>query len=237
MTTVEPPGPDGRQADVTDRSFHEAHETLGIAALAAGDLSGAERDRAEALVAACSSCRSLYADLLVLADATRMSPPAVPWRPRDFTLSERDAARLSSRSRRVIDWLAGPRGAMTRPLAAGLATLGVAVIVLSSASLPFASTAGRPAEDAGAVPREMTPQSAPVPGAAGVPEFGPTDNMASPAASPSAGASTADKAGRTDTQGLTQEEASLAPSTIIGIALLGAGVVVISLRPIARRLS
>lgn len=77
-------------ADAVDR--HADHDPLLVAGLLDGDTSPAERTAAEALVRECPECAALHADLLALSSATRALP--VPARPRDFTLTAADAARL-----------------------------------------------------------------------------------------------------------------------------------------------
>lgn len=127
------------------------HSAL-MAALDGGDLAGDELARARAVAAACPGCAALLADLAVI----RAALPAVPApsRRRDFRLSPEDAARLRpSGWRRISGWLASPRSTV-RPLATGLATLGI-VGLLVGAGLPglgVGSTASAPAEDRAAAP-------------------------------------------------------------------------------------
>ena len=63
-----------------------------VASLADRSLAASEREAAEALVASCGLCAALHADLLALRAATRAMP--TPARPRDYTLTPADAARL-----------------------------------------------------------------------------------------------------------------------------------------------
>jgi hypothetical protein len=109
---------------------HDRHDLLLIAAHATGDLDAAARAAASELVAGCSACAELAADLRALATATATLP--TPPRPRDFRLTPADAERLRPRGlRRFLAALAAP-GAFTRPLATGLTTLGVAGLLLAS---------------------------------------------------------------------------------------------------------
>ncbi len=71
---------------------HDRHDATLIVRLYDGDVSERERDRANALLAECAECAQLYADLTAIADMTRSLP--TPARPRDFFLTEADAARL-----------------------------------------------------------------------------------------------------------------------------------------------
>jgi len=112
------------------RAPHEHHDPLLISAHAAGDTEGTDRDRATQLVAACAACVSLHEDLRALASAVHELPPAVRSRP--FTLSARDAARLDSPWRRLAGAFAGDRFRLARPVGAGLASLGLAGLLISS---------------------------------------------------------------------------------------------------------
>lgn len=107
----------------------EDHAAL-IVALDAGDLVGLELTAAESLVASCRGCADLADDLLAIRGAMTALP--VPPRRRDYRLTAEDAARLRpSGWRRVIEWLAAP-GSTVRPLATGLATLGLVGLLLTS---------------------------------------------------------------------------------------------------------
>jgi len=104
-----------------------------VVALDAGDLAGPDRSRAEQLTTSCEGCAALVADLAAIRDAMGALP--VPARRRDYQLSAADAASLRpSAWRRLLRWLASP-GSGVRPLATGLATLGVVGLLLT-AGLP-----------------------------------------------------------------------------------------------------
>jgi hypothetical protein len=101
-----------------------------IVALDAGDLAGRERDAAATLASTCSGCASLLADLAVVRAAT--AAIVVTPRTRDYRLTEADAARLRPSSwRSLVRWLAAPRSTV-RPLAGGLAALGIAGLLLTT---------------------------------------------------------------------------------------------------------
>ena len=105
------------------------HATL-VVALDAGDLVGADRDRALALAAACAGCASLLGDLAAIRAATAALP--APARRRDYRLTDADAARLRPTPwRRFLHWLGAPQSTV-RPLAGALATLGIAGLLLSA---------------------------------------------------------------------------------------------------------
>ena len=118
-----------------------------IVALDAGDLAGAELTAAESLVASCGGCAALAHDLVSIRSAMTALP--APARRHDYRLTAEDAARLRpSGWRRVIEWLAAP-GSTVRPLATGLATLGVVGLLLTSGTpgllSGFGSVGGAPA--------------------------------------------------------------------------------------------
>lgn len=118
-----PPAPHIPAAEAQD------HAAL-IVALDAGDLAGAERLAAESLAASCTGCAALIADLAAIRGAMTALPVAP--RRRDYRLTAEDAARLRpSAGRRLLEWLAAP-GSTVRPLAAGLATLGIVGLLLTS---------------------------------------------------------------------------------------------------------
>ncbi|MGZ6339631.1 MAG: hypothetical protein ACXWNG_04625, partial [Candidatus Limnocylindrales bacterium] len=78
-----------------DPSVHWASpavDELLVARHVAGDVDPAERALAMRLVADCRACAVLASDLRSIAAATRKLP--APRRPRDFQLSEAEAARL-----------------------------------------------------------------------------------------------------------------------------------------------
>ena len=122
----------GVMTDPSPASDHASHDTILVASLADHSLPASERAAAEALVATCSQCADLQADLLALRAATRAMP--TPSRPTDYTLTERDAARLRSGGwRRFVAILGSSRDALSRPLAVGLTTLGLAGLLVSAA--------------------------------------------------------------------------------------------------------
>jgi anti-sigma factor RsiW len=122
----------GVMTDLSPESDHASHDTILVSSLADHSLSDGERAAAEALVATCSQCADLHADLLALRAATRAMPTLA--RPSDYTLTEGDAARLRSGGwRRFVAILGTSRDALSRPLAVGLTTLGLAGLLVSAA--------------------------------------------------------------------------------------------------------
>lgn len=122
-----------------DTATHAAHDTVLVASLADRTLAPSERATAQALVDTCDRCADLHADLVALAAATRAMP--TPARAHDYTLTADQAARLrGSAWRRFLGVFGSPRDALSRPLAVGLTTLGLAGLLV--ASLPSMSLGG-----------------------------------------------------------------------------------------------
>jgi hypothetical protein len=110
---------------------HDRHDRFLVAALAAGDLEAQALTDAEELVASCSDCAELLADLRSIAAATA----ALPLLPRstDFRLSPETAERLGARGwRGFLVQLADSRFGFSRPLAVGLTTLGLVGVIAGS---------------------------------------------------------------------------------------------------------
>ena len=136
---------------------HDHHDLMLVAALAAGDLAGTDRDQAIALTDSCTDCASIRDDLVAIARATKSVPPPLAARPRDFRLTPSDAARLRPAGwRRLVAALAAPRAAVTRPLGVGLATLGLVGLLVGNVQLGFGSSASAPAPQ-GAAPAAAQP--------------------------------------------------------------------------------
>ena len=157
------------------------HDETLVARLAADDLATREVLVAKAQVADCPACAELLADLRSIASATaRLQGPQ---RTRDFRLTEADAARLRPAGwRGLLARLGSPDFAFARPVASGLAALGIAGLILASipsgfggsaASLPYSAqdgpTGGLPA--GGAAPAAASTAPAPA-GAPGVTDNG-----------------------------------------------------------------
>ncbi len=147
-----PPAPHTPAAEAQD------HAAL-IVALDAGDLAGGELVAAESLPASCTGCAALALDLAAIRGAMTALP--VPPRRRDYRLTAADAARLRPSSwHRLLEWLAAP-GSTVRPLATGLATLGVVGLLVTSGLPGLLSGFG----SAGAAPA-LAPAGAPMESAA-----------------------------------------------------------------------
>ncbi len=131
------------------------------------------------LVAACPECAALHRDLRAIAAALPELPVAV--RRRDFRLTEDQAAALRPAGwRRFVAVLAGPRFSFAAPLGTGLATIGIAVLVVSgSLGLPFAAGGAATAERA--VSGQRFSAQSPLPSAAAAALDGPGAAASQPA--------------------------------------------------------
>jgi hypothetical protein len=120
---------------------HATHDTTIVAALAARarDLDDHATESARAQVASCTACADLLADLVLL--QTTLPATSTPTRPRDFRLTAADAARLRrSGWRKVLGFFGSARDGLSRPLAIGFTTLGLAGLLV--ATLPSMFVAG-----------------------------------------------------------------------------------------------
>ena len=106
---------------------HSKHDELLIVRLFGGDVDAPDRARALDLLDGCEDCAGLFAELGATADATAALP--VPARPRDFILTEADAARLR-RGRRGIGVLSLLR--RTRAIGGSLVAIGLVGIVATA---------------------------------------------------------------------------------------------------------
>lgn len=145
---LEPVGAPGRLGlDMTTPARdHTTHDPLLIAAHLDSTLDARDTERVEGWLAGCGACATLRTDLEALAAATRLLP--TPPRPRDFRLTDADAARARGHGwRRVLAAFASPGASFTRPLAVGLTTMGLAGLII--ANIPSAALFG---SSAGAAP-------------------------------------------------------------------------------------
>jgi hypothetical protein len=149
-----------------------------VAALAADDLAGTDRDQAIALTSSCADCATLHDDLRALARATAAAPPPIATRPRDFRLTPADAARLRpSGWRRLVAAASSSRTIFSRPLGAGLATIGLVGLLVGNVQVGgFSAGAGA----AGAPPAAQSVTSAAGPAAAAASSDREFSNMAVP---------------------------------------------------------
>jgi hypothetical protein len=117
---------------MNERSLdHERHDALLVAAHAAGDLTGPDRDLVARLLVDCRACATLADDLRALAIAVQDLPP--PTRPRDFTISQADSRRLRRGGwGRFVELVRGDAFRLARPVGAAFASLGFAGLVFAS---------------------------------------------------------------------------------------------------------
>jgi hypothetical protein len=203
----EPPRARGRLAeDMTEplkpatRSDHDAHDPMWMAALAAKDpdLAPAELARARGALESCGACADLFADLVAVSAA--IPSAAIPARPRDFTLTPADAARLRSRGlRRWFSAIGSARDGITFPLALGLTTMGIAGLLLatvpgalsgSGGAAQALSTVGSAVEPASGGGDTAAPARAAAPAPAAASAAAPAATSAPAASSPAGSEST-----------------------------------------------
>jgi len=112
-----------------DSTTHDRHDPMLVVSLAAGDLAGTDRDRATDLIRECPECARLHDDLIAIARATAALPAAAS--PRDFRITPEQAERLRPTGwRRFVAAFGAPR--FSRQLGVGMATLGLAGLLLSA---------------------------------------------------------------------------------------------------------
>jgi hypothetical protein len=164
---------------MTDRfpTPHAEHDLLLVAAVVDRDPTAPDRLAAERQIAACPTCAELAADVRTIALATA-ALPAIE-RTRDFSLRPEQAARLRpSGWRRLTAAFGAARLDVLRPLGAGLATLGLAGLLLATlpgVRLTMGSSAAAPSQYSTGAKSASGPEVAPAASAA------PADASAAPA--------------------------------------------------------
>ncbi|HSL76225.1 MAG TPA: hypothetical protein VK867_04730 [Candidatus Limnocylindrales bacterium] len=127
---------------MADSLSHARHDRFAIAAAIGGA-------KAPSTVATCPQCGALHRDLLSIRTALRHA--WTPKRPRDLRIDTTALARLRPALwRRLLGAIGSSRDTITRPLAAGLTTIGFAGLVLVSAGPMLVGVAGE------AAPPEVT---------------------------------------------------------------------------------
>ena len=170
---------------------HAVHDPTWMAALATRDpdLSPSERTRAQAALESCGACADLFADLVAISAA--IPSAAIPARPRDFTLTAADAARLRPHGlRRLLKAIGSARDGVTFPLAMGLTTMGIAGLLLATIPAALSGAGG-----AASMTLSTVGEAGPAPAAASA--------APAPAASAPAASAAAPPAEGTDLYGMT----------------------------------
>lgn len=236
------------------------HDEFLVARLAADDLVGREAGAANALTTECPACAQLLADLRAIASATATLPATR--RPRDFRLSQADAARLRPAGwRRFVARFGAPELSFTRPLAMGLTTLGIAGLLLASLPAGFGLGAGASPEAAGGAYSAAAPDASGIrnlassPAIVMAPSVPPAAAESSPASGDASGATKSsgapDRATQSESpapaEGLTPGPAAIAPLSeagggpsplvVLSVVLLVTGLGLGGLRRVARRLA
>ncbi|HEV7810835.1 MAG TPA: hypothetical protein VGO64_09555 [Candidatus Limnocylindrales bacterium] len=115
-------------------STHDLHDLMLVAALAADDLAGTERDQAISLTTDCTECRALHDDLVAIARATSVVPAPIA-RPRDFQITPQQAASLRRTGWRRLVPAFDLSGVASRRLGVGLATFGLVGLLIGNVPL------------------------------------------------------------------------------------------------------
>ncbi|HET9083243.1 MAG TPA: hypothetical protein VFN41_02485 [Candidatus Limnocylindrales bacterium] len=138
---------------MVDVGSHARHDRFAIAgALGGGVLPSTVRT--------CPSCGALHRDLLSIQTAIRHA--WTPRRPRDLRLSRAGLAeRRHTLWRRLVDAFGSSRDTVTRPLALGLTSLGIAGLVLTNVPFGAADGVSFGGASAAASPEIASPASAP----------------------------------------------------------------------------
>ena len=230
--------------DRTTRASHASHDEMLVVRFYGGDVDDSERARAIELMADCADCADLFADLGAISEASSAMP--VPARPRDFTLTEEDAARLRGKRRA---WKAIFGLGLRRSLGGSLAALGLAGLMLTSAASLLGQTTNVSLTSLNSAPERLAASNAPnfgAQGALGVTVASPASaSQAIPAAVAASGETkqatpgtvTADGAGDAGGQGAslpgTTLEGSLDPrlAWLVGFATLFAIGLAIAMLP------
>jgi hypothetical protein len=122
-----------RPAPLPFASAHDQHDALLVAQLAAGDsLAATQMGEAQALVSGCADCATLAADLGTVSRVVAREP--VPPRRRDFRIDAVQAERLEGNAfTRLLRRLTLPSTRLLQPAAAGVLSLGLALVVVGYA--------------------------------------------------------------------------------------------------------
>jgi hypothetical protein len=128
-------------------SDHRRHDRLLVTRYAADDSYPGEQGEAETLIASCSECAELAADIRLLSQRTHQL--AAPRRPRDFRISAEQADKLrGSWLERFMRGIAAPGwGTALRPLAGAAFAIGMTLMVVGALPMSAAQPAGAPPAD------------------------------------------------------------------------------------------
>jgi hypothetical protein len=116
---------------------HATHDQLLLARFYGGDVDEAERSLALEQMATCADCADAFADFGAISAVMAALP--IPRRPRDFTISEADAARVGRRS---IGWAIFDRLGRTRALGGSMLAAGMVGFAIVGALSVFGQGGG-----------------------------------------------------------------------------------------------
>ncbi len=183
---------------------HADHDLLLVAE--AADRGG----QLPATLATCPDCGTLHAELVALAAAVPTA--ALPSRPRTYTLSQADADRLRAPAwRRWLGAVGTSRDAISRPLALGFTTIGLAGLLVATVpgALPSGGATGAAGER-----YESLQVAAPAPS-------GPTDVVGAPGDGAATGGGMEPAVTQEDQQPAAPVNALLVASVALILAGLG----------------
>jgi hypothetical protein len=136
--------------------LHTQHDPILMVSLASGDLAPADRDyaTAQSLRTSCTECARLHDDVVAIARATKVLPPVA--RTRDFRITDEQAAKLRPGGLRGLLGRLATGPLLSRQLGAGLATLGIAGLLITAGPTlqlgGFASSGAAASQPAAAAP-------------------------------------------------------------------------------------
>jgi hypothetical protein len=152
------------------RAHHATHDLEVVAAWATGEATGTDLERAERQLDACDLCVGVARDLRAITLALQELPsveamPALPAAPRDFRLTDEQAARLrpSAPLARWTDRLAAAAATFGRPVGASLAALGFVGLLVGATSLGLLG-GGTASATSAPMAAAANPTGAPAPG-------------------------------------------------------------------------
>jgi hypothetical protein len=117
---------------LSTRSDHRKHDRVLVSRFAMADAYPGEIEEAQNLVATCSDCAALAADIRAISASMARLP--TPGRTRDFTITAEQAEKLSGNAvSRWLRTLSTPRWATVRPVAGVALSIGLVMAVIGGA--------------------------------------------------------------------------------------------------------
>jgi hypothetical protein len=210
---------------VADLGSHARHDRFAIAAAVSGG-------PAPPTIQSCPSCWALYADLTDLREAIRRA--WTPSRVRDLRLTSADGARLRPHGlRAVLRAIGSAQDSITRPLAIGFTTIGLAGLLVTTAPALQLGSAAAGASEAGSGTVALSVPDGPMASAAASAAPAVPSTSGSPAGSPAGGPSDLSTAAQ-GARNVTLPDRSTG-TALLSVGFLTLGVGLFGLRRSARR--